>query len=355
MSKISLVAVEKLEKRTKKEFFDLVEKVMVNANWKKHIKGKKVFFKLNCLSDQLVPGQCTGPWVFEAVIKVVKKGLPKAKLYAGDADVATARQLETCSRIWGYRSICKRYGVKFVNLSKQQEVTVDVKGKIFTKIQLPKILTEVDSLVTLPVLKTHNVTAMTFSLKNQWGCLTRVRHQYHLVAGQCIAEINKFLKPVFAVGDATVCLEDSGPRVGIPKIVDTLLASADLVAIDTVGAKIIGLNYQKVPHIVNSEKIGVGSTNYKIVGSKPKNEGFMPAIIENHPIVKWEIRLRKVWGLKWLLFKTPLFKIPAFFAAKYNSIWWYNLKGKKYARELVQKDSLYCEEFLPLLQKINKI
>ena len=340
----SKVAHQKINAKSKEDVLNAVKQVMDQAMWKKHIKGRKIFIKLNCLSDQVVPGQCTSPWVFEGVLKVLSENM-NSKIYAGDADVATQRQLETCARKWGFREICEKYGTEFVNLSKEKTKKVNLNGKIFSELDIPKILLDVDSIITIPVLKTHNVTTMTFSLKNQWGCLPRIRQQYHLKADFAIPEINKFLGVKFAVGDATVCLEGNGPRVGIPKIVNSVLASNDLVALDCVGAKIIGINPNDVGHIRNAEKLGVGRTTYIVLGTTLKNERFSPALIENHPIVKWEMRLRKIPIIRYLLFKTPIFKIPAFFASRYNSLWWYNLEGKRLARELVAKSALYNEEF----------
>ena len=124
----------------------------------------------------------------------------------------------------------------------------------------------------------------------------------------------------------------------------------DLVAADAFAADFIGFGYKEVGYIVNAEKIGLGSTKYKIIGDKVKKIKFEPAKIEQHPIVYLEMKLRKIPGLKYLLFNTPLFKIPAWVASKYNSVWYYNLKGKKYARELVKNFNLYKNEFQDIIK-----
>ncbi len=159
----------------------------------------------------------------------------------------------------------------------------------------------------------------------------------------------------FAVADATICLEENGPRVGRPKIVNELFASADRVALDSAACRLMGIDVRKVGHIIHAEKTGLGTIDYEIVGDPLKLKRFRPALIENHPIVKWEMRLRKVPVLNTLIFKTPFFKMPAFIASRYNSIYWYHLKGKKWAREIIKKNKLYYEEFAPLLKRINKL
>ena len=196
---------------------------------------------------------------------------------------------------------------------------------------------------------------MTCSLKNQWGCIPRFRHQFHLVADKCIPELNSALKVKFVVADGTVCLEENGPRVGRPKVMNSVFSTNDRVAMDTCACDFMKIYTKKVGHIQNAEKSGLGSTRYKIKGDKVQSKRFRPALVENHPIVKCELRLRKIPFVREVLFKTPIFKIPAFIASRYNSIWWYYTKGKKWAKQLVKSNPLYMQEFGPLLRRINKL
>ncbi|MCK4669674.1 MAG: DUF362 domain-containing protein [Nanoarchaeota archaeon] len=352
---VSIVAHQKIKGENKEAVLAAVKKAMESANWKKYVKGKKIFLKPNLLSDQLVPGQCTSPWVVEGVIHVVKE-LGDVEIYVGDADVATAKQVEKAARIWGIKDVCKKEGVKFVNLSKQSIVKVKVpNGEIFKMLNIPKILVECDCIITIPVIKTHNITTMTCSLKNQWGCIPRFRHQYHLVADKCIPELNSALKVKFAVADGTVCLEENGPRVGRPKVMNSVFATNDRVAMDTCACDFMEIDPKTVGHLQNAEKIGLGNSNYQIKGDKMQSKKFRPALVKNHPIVKWELRLRKIPVISYIIFKTPLFKIPAFIASRYNSIWWYYTKGKRWTQQMVKANPLYMQEFGPLLKRINKL
>ncbi|MBN2142556.1 DUF362 domain-containing protein [Candidatus Woesearchaeota archaeon] len=337
--------------------FSAVEQAMELAHWKKYVRGKKIFIKPNLLSDQVVPGQCTSPWVLEAVIKIIKTLGSGVQISVGDADVATSKQVEPAARNWGVMDICKRQGVKFINLSKEKTVNVKMDGVIFKNMPIPKILVDADTIVTVPVVKTHNVTTMTCSLKNQWGCIPTFRHQYHLVADKCISDINSFLKVKFAVADATICLEENGPRVGRPKFVGAVMASNDRVAMDSAACKIIGVNPMAVAHVKEAGLRGLGSNDYSIVGDTKLfwSRRFKPALLKNHPIVMIELFLRKIPGIRWIVFNTPLFKIPAWIASKYNSFWWYNREGKGFARDLIRKNALARNEFEPLLQRIGKL
>ena len=195
--KPATIGFQMIKGEGKEDVINAVHKSMELANWKKHVTGEKVFLKPNYLSKRLVPGQCTSPWVLEAVVQKLQE--EQFKLIMGDTDVATIRQLKEATRLWGCQDLCKKYNIPFINLSRSKKVKVNLDGDVFKELYLPEILLKVDSIVTLPVLKTHNVTKMTGALKNQWGCLPRVRHQYHLKAHDCIPDINKFLKVKFAV------------------------------------------------------------------------------------------------------------------------------------------------------------
>ncbi len=343
----SKVSHKKITGNAKEYILDAVKQVMQLANWKKYIKGKKVFIKTNLLLKKVVPGLCTSPWVIEGIIKVLKK--ENKEIYIGDCNVATTKQVEEAAKNWGIIDLCKKYNIQFINLSKQQTKKIPLKGKIFKHLEVPKILTEVDSIISVPVLKTHVIPGMTCALKNQWGCIPTFRQQLHPIVHEAIPEINKGLKVNFCVVDATICLEGNGPVNGMPKIVNSVFASNDLVAIDAMCADFIGLNHKNISYIMNSEKLKVGSTKYTVIGDKLKKIKFLPPKIGGSPIVNIEMKLRKIPILNYLLFKTPLFKIPAFIASRYNTIYWYKKEGKKFTKEIL-KNKLYKQEFEQLIK-----
>jgi len=339
---------------SKQDILLRVKRAMELAQWDKHVTGKKIFIKPNLLSDQLVPGQCTSPWVVEGVIQTILDKKPDAKLVMGDTDVATARQVERAARVWGIRDLCDTYKIPFVNLSKDDTVPVEVNGHVCSHIDIPKSIHDSDSMITLPVAKTHNVTVMTGALKNQWGCIPRFRHQYHPVTEWVIPEINKAVSPDFVLADATISMEHAGPRVGIPEVTHSLFASADLVAMDTALARFMGIDPYTVKYIANAERLGLGTMTHTYFGDPVPQHTFKPARLESTPIVYLEMQFRKIPGLKWLLFDTPLFHIPAWIAAHYNSHYWYYTKGRKYARNIIKDHPLFRQEFEELMARVQK-
>jgi uncharacterized protein (DUF362 family) len=326
-----------------------VKKAMNLANWKKHVKGKKIFLKVNAISDQLVPGQCTSPWVIDAVLSEVRKEFPEAEINIGDVNVATAKQLNSAAKLWGFLDLAKKHRAGFVNLSESESIEADVGGKILHEISIPKVVMESDCIINLPVAKTHCLTTISCCLKNHWGLVPRFRHQYHLVADQAIADVNKFFKKktVLNVVDATVCMEGNGPRTGEPKICDLILASNDRVALDAAVAKYMGFDPYRIEHIKLAEEIGVGERKYNIVGDDFYINRFKPPDKDKQPVFFWELRMRKIPVLNALIFRTKIFDFFAWVVTQYNSSLWYNSHGKKYAKAVIE-NSWYGNEFKEL-------
>ncbi len=331
--------------QVKRDIKSTVKKAMRLAEWEKSIiTDREIFLKVNYMSNQLVPGQCTSPHVLDAILKEITK---KRNVIVGDADLSTASQLMGAAKKWGALDICKKYGVQFVNLSKEKTQRIKVKGEIIKELDIPTILLDKE-IITAPIAKTHYLTGITCSLKNQWGLLPRFRHQWHPVVNKAIAEINQHFKPRFAIVDATITMEGNGPRTGIPKITNTIFAGSDLVSVDTAVSRFMG--FKNIPeHIKNCGKKGIGSTNYTIVGDKLRIHKFKKAEWDKQPITLWENRVRRIPIIRELIFNTVLFKIPSFIATKYNTLWWYHLKGKKYTKKIMEQDELYKKEYEKLI------
>lgn len=326
MSKISFVKVDYQE-----GIESAVRKAMELAEWKEHIKGKRIFIKINSMSSQIVPGLNTSSFVLDSVLKIMREGFPVAEISIGDANLATVEQLEDAALLWGYVDIAKKYGCRFVNLSKERFVEKEFKGTVFKKIQLPECIANSDCIVSIPVLKTHGLTKITCALKNSWGILPRYRHQYHPVVDKAIAEMNSAIKVDFVVVDGTICMDGKGPRTGKPKICDVIICGNDRVAVDATAAKFAGIS--GVAHITEAESLGVGTTQGIIlVGNEFFINKFEPP--SQNIIFSWEMKFRKIPIVRQLFFG-PLFSIFGWLATQYNSKWWYWNVGKKETEKIL--------------------
>ncbi|MBX5327179.1 MAG: DUF362 domain-containing protein [Candidatus Bathyarchaeia archaeon] len=307
-------------------------KTALQPLWKKRLlRGKKIFVKVNLISSEFVPGQCTSPLVLDEVLKELTEN--GYDVTFGDADLAAARQCDTAAKVWGHKKLAEKYGARFQNLSKDKLVQVKLNGKIFKTLDVPECVLEADHILSLPVMKTHCLTGLTCSLKHFWGVVPRVRHQYHLVVDDAIADITSFLRPklAYTIVDGTVCMEGDAPRTGKPKICNIIMASTDPVALDAVAARYMGLPTPK--HVIAASQRGVGQLNYVLEGDEFEPNPFLLPNPDKQPIFYWEMTLRKS-PLKPIIFDTSLFKIFSWIATKYNSFWYYNREGMRYTQEI---------------------
>jgi hypothetical protein len=193
---------------------------------------------------------------------------------------------------------------------------------VLKSLRVPDVLRD-SVLVTVPVLKTHAKTTITGALKNQWGCLPKMRHEYHLVLDDAIADLNATLRPRFAIMDGTIGLEGNGPKSGHPRVADRVLASSDLVALDTVHAATIGLDPGSVRHLTTCAARGLGTRDLariEVRGLHPQGHGVPFARARHNTVSLVENVLRRS-SLKWLFFDTPVFGVCLRGAKAYYHLW----------------------------------
>ena len=317
-----------------------VRRAMNLAEWTECIKGDSIFLKINAMSHLVVPGTNTSPWVLEAVLKEIRAKFPDITLNFGDGDLCSCKNVDRAGINWGYVGLAKKYNCNYINLTRDKQRLVEI-GGVFGKLKISDTLLKSDSIISIPIMKTHVWSKMTASLKNMYGCLPIERHIYHLWLDRAIVDINAFLRPKFTLVDGTLGIEGSGPRTGFVKVSNIVMASKDLVAADTLAAEFMGFDINQIKYIGLAEKAGLGSTKYEVIGDK-----FTPTRYKRATdtiVTYWHKRLRFSF-LEKLLFRTFMFKILAWLATQYNTKYWYPCKGRKY-RDSIVKNTWYGKQF----------
>jgi len=325
-----------------------VAEAMTLAGYREHLEpGKPTSLKVNLGWDLFIPGSITSPWVLEGVILALKDFA--GPLYLIESD-QVLENIEKAFRKCKLQALCDRYGVTWVNMSRTGSTRVPVpNGKIFQEIDLPRILLETQ-VVTIPVMKTHAKTQITGAIKNQWGCISKMRHNYHLVLSDALADINSVVRPAFAVVDATIALEGNGPKSGTPRIVDRILASADIVAVDTVQAKMMGFEPGNIPHLVSCSERCLGTSSLEEIeirgepAAAQTNLKFRPP---KHNLVSRVEEMFRKSRLKPLIFDSPLFHLMLLGAKIWYLIWFYFVNGKKHW-ETIRRHPFYGNEWKDL-------
>jgi len=120
--------------------------------------------------------------------------------------------------------------------------------------------------VSIPKLKTHSMTSVTLSIKNQFGFVhqaSRVAdHNYRL--HMRLADLYRILRPDFALVDGIIATtnghyiaEGNAGRSVVP--MGLLVAGSDPLAVDAVAAGLMGYSVDDVEHLRLCRKTGIGT------------------------------------------------------------------------------------------------
>jgi uncharacterized protein (DUF362 family) len=206
------------------------------------------------------------PYILEALLSVLRTRFPSASITVLEND-ATGVNADNIFAYLGIDQVVKRNGCKFINVAREEWTTAEINGLHFKKLQVPKILTDCEIFITFPKLKSHSITKITCGLKNQMGLFRPKRKiKYHDVVDDLIVDCNLAMKPTVSLVDANLVMEGNyGPTYGSPRRLGLLIASRDIVAADSLCAKLFRLNPNSIGHIKKASSIGLGGTRFKVV------------------------------------------------------------------------------------------
>ncbi len=135
-------------------------------------KFEKVAIKPNlCYYWKHTTGETTDPALVGALIDVLRAHRVADKIFVIESD-ASAMRMNHVVKMLGYEKLANEKNVELFNLSKDVQIPLDDNSSIAKEITIPKLLTEIDFLISVPKLKgVDNLTGITCALKNQFGCI----------------------------------------------------------------------------------------------------------------------------------------------------------------------------------------
>jgi uncharacterized protein (DUF362 family) len=234
--------------------------------------GMRVMIKPNMVAPptSAEAGACTSPLVCQAVADVVSE-LGARPVIAESS--ARGADTEAAYRIMGYEAL-RRQGYEVVDL--KQDKTVQVRlagGRVLREIITFELVTRMDAIISVPVMKTHDQGQITLSLKNLKGLVSdgdkRRIHLEGMFEGA--VDLVSHFRPVFTVVDAIVGQEGMGPLLGMPVEMGLVLAGRDLVAVDSIAGRIMGFAPQEVPITKAAADRGLGTldeSRIEVVGEQ---------------------------------------------------------------------------------------
>jgi uncharacterized protein (DUF362 family) len=199
------------------------------------------------------------------------------------------------------------------------------------------------NIVHLPTVKTHSYTQYTGAMKNAFGGLLNVRRHYtHTWIHETLVDLLSIAREIhpgmFATMDGTTAGSGPGPRTVTPHDKHVILASADLVAIDSIAATLMGFDWSRLPclALAHEQGLGVGDPReIEVVGDADAADerwGFRVGVNLATGVGRllwFDTPLRTVQRL---FFHTPLVNLFIFASETYHDRLWYPLRGRPAVR-----------------------
>jgi uncharacterized protein (DUF362 family) len=230
--------------------------------------ARQIAIKIN-LCDYKPPetGATTHPRFLEAFLQWVNSQDRRPRVYVVESDATQARP-DLISRWLGIDQIIKKEGAEWVNLSKDSWSRRKIDGLVFRSLRVPDTILRSDLLISMAKMKTHTLSRISCSLKNQFGCIMFPRKvRFHDFLDEAIVDACTAMKPDLAIVDGIIGMGGpKGPIDGVPIHAGLVVAGEDPVAVDSACARIMGLNPHRIGHLKKAETVGLGSTKFEAVG-----------------------------------------------------------------------------------------
>jgi uncharacterized protein (DUF362 family) len=244
-------------------------------------------------------------------------------------------------RNFGYMPLIEEYGVRLMDLNRDQWVKVEVYDRNLAplELRLAKTARESPYRISIGPPKTHDTVIITLSLKNMimgslirdqrvdsstlFNALSRVTpswvkrarfmegvkrevsttllrsdrsaiHQGYPAINLNLYTLAKYLVPHLSIIDGFLGMEGPGPSDGEPVELQMAVASTDFLAADTVGAKVMGYDIDEIGYLYYCKVKGLGAGDLEkieIVGNARLEDCIRP--FRPHPAyheqLRWQI------------------------------------------------------------------
>ncbi len=231
--------------------------------------ARKIFIKPNVVSSEPYP-TTTHPQVLDTVLSQ----LSGHEIVVGDGPAVDAGRSDEVLRNSPLKEICEKHNTRLVNL--YSESMKQVKSRRNYTIKVSTLPLSCDFIISLPVLKAHNICGLSGALKNQFGYLSRtdriMMHTRLKDIQKGIAEVNVAIPTNLFIMDGVQIMvrAQENRHGGSPAELGVMLAGSDPVSLDCFGLELLQKvepeiveKRSKMKYIEYSSDYGVGNLNYE--------------------------------------------------------------------------------------------
>jgi len=245
---------------------------MIRSDVNSVLSGKKpILIKPNyIISSHPSTGITTDSGVIEGIVKFLRARKIEEIIIGEGSGFADTFQ---AFKVAGVDAVAERWGLKLVDLNKDEFVEVKLPNPLsLKKIKVAKTALK-STIISVPKLKLHRTATVTLSLKNMMGALASKGSMHRGSLSHNIADLASILRPSISVVDGIIAGEGHETG-GNPVEMNLVIAGTDPVAVDAVGAAVMGIPPTDVKHLLLAEKKGLGTCNLEkitLVGEPIEN------------------------------------------------------------------------------------
>lgn len=238
---------------------------------KRIARGDRVLIKPNLVQPRSPgSGEITNVAVIEAVARYcLDAGAGRVVIGEGPTYYQSESRLRDCFTETGVAEMARRLGIEWVLFDEHRYRTFKgIPGVTPREFRVTEFAFECDQFINVPVLKTHFITTITLSMKNLKGCLKREdKPRFHDGdLNRAVVELNRIIRPTLNVIDCTHRKmkgenDARGKRTGQRFDCGLMIVGKDIVATDSVGCALMGMDPEQIPMIRLGAAAGLGESN----------------------------------------------------------------------------------------------
>ncbi|MFN2183847.1 MAG: DUF362 domain-containing protein, partial [Anaerolineae bacterium] len=229
--------------------------------------GDKVVVRANsCWAAKPDSGIAGDPRLVEALLRLIRNETRPSQIVVADRSSIGADTGESFE-VNGVGAAALRGGAdRILPLEQDERVMVDVPDPmvLLRPVALSRTMLEADKLIYVPKMKVHKLTNITLAMKMNQGSLDwydAIRNHGADMHAKMV-DMLKVMRPHLSIVDALWPMQGQGPGSPYPKDLikdfNVILAGKDPVAVDTVGATIMGFDAKhEVPMLRGAEVAGL--------------------------------------------------------------------------------------------------
>ena len=222
-------------------------------------RGDKVIVKPNIGWDRTPEmAACTNPEVVATLAALA--------LEAGAKEVVvmdnTTNQAKRCYVRSGIAEAAKQAGAKVLFTDDYRLKKTALKGAWLKEWEIFADFLETDKIINVPIAKVHSLSRLSMGMKNWLGAIGGARNQLHQKLDEVMVDLAAFFKPTLTVLDAYRILVANGPqggRLSDTKLVKTVVAGRDPVAVDAMGATFFEIQPRELLYLRIARERGLGT------------------------------------------------------------------------------------------------